>query len=155
MASGFIILEDGRCLARTWTVYNYILELVISELTEDTKEAEFRNWLQTLIPNENDEYNGYGGFIKHDTGEEVQRWLDLRELTKENQQLFWVALQHSLNGLRKASKGNNDNDDTIELLKTLLKMKHLSDIGDNPNKLTDWKDGYVEPPSGKRTGPGW
>lgn len=58
MASGFIILKDGRCLARRWTTYDYIIELIIEDLSNDrNKEAkEFKEWLQTLIPGEGDEY---------------------------------------------------------------------------------------------------
>ncbi len=75
MASGFIILKDGRCLAKRWSIFDYIIELVIEELlNEQCKEAiEFKEWLQTLIPNENDEYNGYGGHTRLNWEEKFAR----------------------------------------------------------------------------------
>ena len=157
MASGFIILKDGRCLSRRWTYYDYLIELAIKELSNirHKNTENFKNWLQTLIPKEGDEYNGYGGFIRQADGENVQRWLDLRELTTENQQLFWDSLQRTLTNLITEGQLNKRNDDLINLLKQFLKMKHLADIGDNPDNLSDWQKGYVEPPTGKQTGPGW
>ena len=52
MASGFIILKDGRALARRWSHYDYIIELAISELskTNDKSAEDLKNWFQTLIP---------------------------------------------------------------------------------------------------------
>jgi len=32
MASGFIILKDGRCFGRRWTGYDEILKIAIKEL---------------------------------------------------------------------------------------------------------------------------
>lgn len=157
MASGFIILKDGRCLSRRWTHYDYLIELAIKELSsmKGKKAEDFKGWLQTLIPQEGDEYNGYGGFIRKANGENVQRWLDLRELTTENQQLFWDSIQNTLSNLITKDKLHKDNENLISLLKRFLKMKHLVDIGDNPDNLSDWVKGYIEPPSGKRSGPGW
>jgi hypothetical protein len=154
MASGFIILKDGRCLVRRWTTYDYIIELVIENLRNEGKDKPLKEWLRTLIPEEDDEYNGYGGFIKKSTGEEVQRWLDLREMTKENQALFWLALQRAVTTLIAISD-NEANQENIALLKLMLKMKHLADIGDNPDNLSDWRPGDVEPPTGRQIGPGW
>jgi hypothetical protein len=151
MASGFIILKDCRCLARRWTIYDYLIELVIDDLSylQDSKAIEFKHWLQTLIPKENDEYNGYGGFIRQETGEDVQRWLDLRELTEENQQLFWKSLQLRLRKLI-TSPEKDKNDDLIWLLKYFLRMKRLTDIRDNPDNLTDWRKGHATPASAKK-----
>lgn len=154
MASGFIILKDGRCLARRWAIYDYIIEQAFRNLNDDGKEQPFKKWLQTLIPETGDEENGYGGFIKKSTGKETQRWLDLRELTEENQNLFWLALQRAITNLI-TKPDNTDKKEDIELLKLILKMKHLADVGDNPDNLSDWKPGHVEPPTGRQSGPGW
>ena len=157
MASGFIILRDGRSLARRWTAYDYIIELVIDKLSKKRlKEADdFKNWLQALLPNPDDIYNGFGGFIRKDTGENVERWLDLRELTEENQQLFWESLQESLRELILDKQNQEYNSHIIFILKYFLRMKKLADIGDDPTNLSDWRDGYVTPSTNKKVGPGW
>jgi len=157
MASGFIILKDGRALARRWSHYDYIIELAISELskTNDKSAEDLKNWFQTLIPNEGDIENGYGGFIRKADGENIQRWLDLRELTSVNQQLFWESIQNALTRLSSDDQAKTDIQDSIKLLKRFLEMKHLADIGDNPDNLSDWGKGYIVHQSGKRVGPGW
>ncbi len=157
MASGFIILKDGRSLARRWSHYDYIIELAINALSEtnDKRAEDLKNWLQTLIPIEGDIENGFGGFIRKTDGENIQRWLDLRELTNENQQLFWESMQKALTRLSRDDQAKIDNQVSIMLLKRFLKMKKLADIGDNPDNLSDWKKGYITPPSGNRVGPGW
>lgn len=96
------------------------------------------------------------GFIKHDTGENIRRWLDLRELTETNQELFWTSLQHSLNKLI-TTVNTEDKDKTvyIEPLKILLKMHRLAHIRDDPDNLSHWQNGYTEPPSNNKIGPGW
>jgi hypothetical protein len=157
MASGFIILKDGRCFSRRWTTHDYVINLVIKELSgsNDKEVIEFKNWLLTLLPAEEDEYNGYGGFLRKSTGENIQRRLDLRELTVQNQELFWSALQNTLTKLITNKDAENADKDSLTLLRHLLKMKHLADIGDDPDNLSDWQKGYIEPSSNKRSGPGW
>jgi hypothetical protein len=155
MASGFIILTDGRCFARQADVYDYIIQLVIEELSDNENAKEFKQWLETLISSKEDIDMGWGS-IKHDTGENIMRWLDLRELTETNQKLFWTSLQHSLNKLiATLSTENKDKTAHIELLKILLKMHRLAYIRDDPNNLSHWQNGYTEPPSNNKIGPGW
>jgi hypothetical protein len=56
MASGFIVLSDGRCFARGWSAYDEVLRAVAAEL-----HGEFQEWLVSLVPNtEDEEHLGYG-----------------------------------------------------------------------------------------------
>lgn len=155
MASGFIIMKDGRCFARKADVYDYVIKTVIEELRRNGRNSEFMQWLASLIPADNDIDMGYG-FIRYDSGEELSRWLDLRELTADNQKAFWTSLQDSLN--RNTAKLNPESQDKStfnELLVLLLRMNYLAEIEDNPDNLSDWQKGYTEPYSNNRVGPGW
>ena len=152
MASGFIILSDGRCWARRWTAYDYLLEITAQELGGCKEEMNLKLWLQSLIPGENDTELGWG-FLKKDTEEKVTRNLDLRELTPTNQQMFWAALQRATTKLITASGEKNEH--FIFELKRILRMRRLALIRDSPDNLSDWVKGHVEPSSGKRIGPGW
>ncbi|WP_276482519.1 hypothetical protein [Paraflavitalea pollutisoli] len=157
MASGFIILSDGRCLARRWTFYDLIFELVIEVLSADQDQDElkiaFCNWLRTQIPSSEDIECGYC-FIRPD-GENVVRHFDLRELTPGNQEIFWKAIQRIL--IRDILQPEKDEYDLIRIkvFKIFLRMKKLADRLDHPDNLSDWRKGYTEPPSGERVGPGW
>ncbi|MGO4291289.1 hypothetical protein [Chitinophaga sp. RAB17] len=152
MASGFIIIKDGRCFSRKSAVYDYIISIVIKELRMNDPDNEFGLWLASLIPGEKDIDIGYG-FIRHDTGEELARWLDLGEITEANQLIFWSSLQHFLN--RNITDLRSRDESTYELLIILLKMNYLADTGDDPDNLSDWHKGYTEPYTNNRIGPGW
>lgn len=70
MASGFIILKDGRCFGRRWTVYDEILKIVIKELRLIGNGKDLADWLETQIPDLDDESGECGwGFHKTSTGE--------------------------------------------------------------------------------------
>ena len=151
MASGFIILNDGRCFSRHWSLYDAIIKLAVDGLTDNINVVEFKDWLQALLPGENDMYDGLGGFYRAGTDENVSRWLDLRELTDENQQLFWNALLVT----QANEQFRKDNEYIVALLDTIIKMKQLADNNDPPENLSDWRDGYTQPPTGNHIGPGW
>jgi hypothetical protein len=153
MASGFIILSDGRCLAPRYTGYDYLLELAVSEMADSGEERAFKAWLQTRVPAEGDIESGFGGFIKPITHENVIRHLDLRELTPANQERLWIAWQKAVS---KLILSRDERDSFIVFrLKRLLRMRRLVRIKDNPDNLSDWIKGYVEPPTGAKAGPGW
>jgi hypothetical protein len=153
MASGFIILSDGRCLAPRYTGFDYLLELAIGEMRTDCDEGDFRQWLQTRIPSEGDIENGYGGFVKASTNENILRNLDLRELTPANQERFWCALQRAVRKLILARDERYDG--ILYLLKRILRMRRLTRIKDDPDHLSDWRAGIIEPSTGAKAGPGW
>jgi hypothetical protein len=152
MASGFIILNDGRCWSRRWTAHDRVLEFVIEELGPKPTEREFKEWLQYRIPAKGDIEMGYA-FIKQDSDENIVRVLDLRELTPENQKSLWAALQKAYTKLVTGAGEQNEHLNII--LRRLLKMRRLAQANDNPDNFSDWVKGYVKPPSGKKSGPGW
>lgn len=145
MASGFIILKDGRCAAPRYTVYDVMLQRIAACLPEHP----FRDWLLAQTADEEqDEESGFGGFYRRGNVDEyVKRWLDLRELTEENQALFWKAAADALPG--------TDNEIIKDWLQKMLEMNRLAEAGEHPDNLSDWAKGYVEPSSGNKTGPGW
>jgi hypothetical protein len=153
MPSGFIILSDGRCLAPRYTGYDYLPELAMGEMSDESEEGVFKAWLKTCIPAEGDIENGFGGFIKPLTHENIMRQLDLRELTPANQDRFWAALQRALEKL--VLTADEKHDGVIYLLKKILRMRRLVEIKDDPDHLSDWRQGYMTPPTGKKIGPGW
>jgi len=144
MASGFIILKDGRSATPRYTLYDVLLQSIASHLPE----GEFREWLKSQTADETDEESGFGGFYRGEASEYIKRWLDLRELTEENQNLFWKAVQ-------SAVEAAPDNEMVVDWLQKMLQMNRLIEAGDHPDNLSDWRKGYVEPPSGLKSGPGW
>ena len=52
VASGFLILSDGRCLARNWAAYDAVLRAVAEQLDAT---LELRAWLLLLLPGPDDE----------------------------------------------------------------------------------------------------
>lgn len=145
MASGFIILKDGRCAAPRYTLYDLILQSVAEHLPI----SEFRDWVisQTAAEDEEETDCGYG-FFRKDSDEFVKRSFDLRELTEENQPQFWKAVQLAF----ESEKGREILADWLE---KMLEMNRLAELGDAPDNLSDWQKGYVQPFSAEKKGPGW
>jgi hypothetical protein len=89
MASAFWYLEDGRGFAGRWRGMFWMLELINNEIKLIKGAEEFSEYLDYYIWNkELDEYNGYGGFVRTSTGENIMLDIDLREFTKTNRQYF-------------------------------------------------------------------
>ena len=82
MASGFIILRDGRCLSVTHAAHDAVLHSIAAAMQDATP---LHAWLLTQIPVEMDVELGYA-FVRASDGEHVSRKLDTRGLTKPNQE---------------------------------------------------------------------
>ena len=153
MASGFIILQDGRCFAKRWWRYDAVLREVITELNCNQQEQELAIWLSSLLPGPDDEEElGYGAWLRKSDGEIISRHLDLRELTGANQYRFNQAVRRALTRLEE-TKPNNLTEDMITCVSLITDMIECAERGEPPLSLSDWV--CVEPPSGKRLGPGW
>jgi len=154
MASGFIILEDGRCWARRWTFFDAVIEKICERISDG--DNEFKVFLESALPNENDIEMGWG-FIRDTDKETVVRTIDLREFAPLNRILFWKAAQTALAALyqNKKDKNSEANETLIFGLQLLLKMHKRITKGESPNTLTDWREGYSEPETGNKKGPGW
>ena len=152
MASGFIILQDGRCFAKRWWRYDAVLREVITELNRSRQEQELAIWLRSLLPGPDDvEELGYGAWLRKSDGEIISRHLDIRELTVGNQNRFNQSVLRALSRL-KETEHNNLTEDTITCLSLIADMIECAERGEPPLSLSDWV--CVEPPSGKRLGPG-
>jgi hypothetical protein len=152
MASGFWYLEDGRCFARRMSWMAHLMELITNELKEIEGAGLFYEYLKKFVPDQDDESNGYGGFIRKRTGENIMMVLDLREFTPENRAYFWQATQQALQKL--ILKGNEQHQGDIVLLKLLLDMHKRIKKGESPEKLSDTGK-HIEPYNGLKAGPGW
>ena len=153
MASGFLILADGRCLAVRWHYFDLTLRAVAEALDDSVHEQSLRKWLLTLLPEPSgiDEL-GYGAWLRSKDQQVIRKYLDVRELTLENQRLFHQA---ALRAGEKAVLAEATNWDPmlVDCLVHLLDMVERADRGEVPSSLSDWTQ--VKPPEGRKIGPGW
>lgn len=152
MASGFIILKDGRCFGRRWTIYDSIIELIIENLGDNEDEKALSDWLQLQIPSaEDDESEDAGfGFVSKKQDAFISRELDIRGLHLKNQDLFWRAF---INGKSDLENKPNKNKALISMLEDFYEMYQLAEQGEDPLEMSDW--GRTANPCMKRLGPGW
>ena len=153
MASGFIVYKDGRCFAPRWTGYDEIIRIAIRELKEIENGHALADWLIMQIPatEDADVIEMGWGFIDPRVGETVNRNLDLRSLTEENQRLFWKATQ---NARIKIAKAETDYSTiSSDLFNRYYQMFELSEKGEPPMELNDWR--VLADPCTEKNGPGW
>jgi hypothetical protein len=151
MASGFWILEDGRGFSRRYSWMAGMLKRIVQELQQLEGANNFYEYLNYMVPSDQDEPNGHGGYTKASNGESVMMDFDLREFTLENQDFFWKASQKALQKCILTKSEENEGD--IHLLTILMDMKKRIDKKENPelfNHLTT-----TIPYSAKKSGPGW
>lgn len=126
MASGFWILEDGRGFSRRYSWMAEMLKRIVEELQHLEGANDFYDYLNYMVPNEHDEPNGHGGYIKASNGESVMIDFDLREFTAQNQNFFLEC--SSKKHLKKCILLKiEENDGIIYLLTTLMDMKKRID----------------------------
>ncbi|UOQ51081.1 hypothetical protein [Hymenobacter cellulosivorans] len=157
MAKGFITLDDGRGFAPRWRAYDMVLQLVIDGLGEDPYEQKFKQFLQGLIPNPDvPEENSTGDalFVRQSDGLTIFRNLDLRSLTRRNQQLFWEALQRSYRNIRLGAP-HQGTELFWTSVRKLLRMRRAAARRTSPYVDNDWSDGVLEPFDGTKIVPGW
>jgi hypothetical protein len=144
MASGFIVLADGRCFARRWSAYDDVLRAVAAEL-----EGTLQAWLLSLLPgSEDEEHLGHGPWLRKSDQLIVERFLDIRELTTENQRRFHDAVK------RANERITSSKESVLKVcLSDLADMVNRADRGETPLSRSDWRT--IKPPQGKRIGPDW
>jgi hypothetical protein len=117
-------------------------------VADDAGGRELRAWLLSLVPgDEDEEHVGYGPWFRKHDQKLVERHLDLRELTPENQTLIKNAIARAHAGA--ASKPPHLQDQ----IRDLAEMVARSERGEPPETMTDLRE--VPPLSGDRSGPGW
>ncbi|BDD03981.1 hypothetical protein [Aureibacter tunicatorum] len=153
MASGFIILKDGRCFARRWTGYDEIIRIAITELEQIENGKDLAEWLMLQIPNSEDDESADAGWGFHNSriDEWINRELDLRSLTKENQKLFWRAIQKGKNKLTEQGVGYSPL--SFDFFYVFYDMCERAEKGEPPLALTDWNK--LADPCTEQNGPGW
>ena len=148
MASGFLILPDGRCFARRWSFYDAVLRAIVDELTSP-EAAELRGWLLGLLPGPADEEHvGYGPWYRAADERLVERMLDLRELTTGVQRLICEAATRAA---RRDAAGCPEW--LADCLSELSDMVARFERGEPPLSRSDWVE--VVPREGRKIGPGW
>jgi len=150
MASGFIVLADGRCFSPTSRLYDLTLRMVADQLQDSEAARTLRKWLLTLLPDPSDTDVGYG-FVRASDQRTVERMIDVRELTVENQHLFHRAAQ--LAGERMQSEMGEQANWARKCAVSLADMVARADRGEAPLSRSDWRE--VTPPTGRKLGPGW
>lgn len=137
MASGFIILKDRSCFACRWTGYDEILRLVSNESSKIDPSSNLHITLSKRIPNEDntEEVEMCWGFINQ-SGDTVERTLDLRGLSDMENQLFWKSVQKIYQNI--ILQGSNYSTLYPPFLRDFLKRKKLLDRYHPPLEHSDW-----------------
>ena len=145
MASGFIVLGDGRCLAVHYPVYDAVLRSISCALSQ---LDPLRGWLDTQLPGEVDVELGFA-FVRLANGEQVLRYLDVRGLTDPNQTKFEDAAL-----IAQPSAGPHATFELVEVaISRLRDMIESRRAGASPLALSDWTTQPAEPV--EKIGPGW
>ena len=143
MASGFMVLPDGRCFSRRWSVHDAVLHAVAEEVTAEP----LRHWLLEQLPGPEDEEEiGYGAWLRNADQTIVAKFIDLRLMTVENQRLFSEAA-------KTAALVPRHEDWVASNLLDLADMVSRVERGELPLSKSDWV--VVMPPEGGKIGPGW
>ena len=138
MASGFVILNDGRCFSVRSAVHDDVLRAVLDAMNSD--EPLYR-WLAEQLPSDEDTDLGYA-FVRHRNGEHVSRELDLRGLTELNRAVFEEAVLET--------ERTNASEPALVRLRQMIRCCRA---GAPPLELSDWT--AEAPPLSERIGPGW
>jgi hypothetical protein len=143
MASGFIVLPDGRCFSRRWSAHDVVLRAVANELSSHA----FRHWLLEHLSGPSDEEElGYGAWLRSSDQSIILRVIDLRLVTRENQQEFCDAA-------KRAAVVEREEAWLAKSLSELADMVMRMERGEPPLSKSDWVD--VLRPEGGHIGPGW
>lgn len=147
MPSGFLVLPDGRCFARRWFAHDAVLRAIADQLANESEARELYLWLLAQMPGPKDEEEiGYGAWVRAADGKIIVRYLDLRLMTPENQQLFCEAV-------KRLQSAINTEDWLKECIVDLTDMVVRVERGEPPLSKSDWRE--VVPPEGEVIGPGW
>lgn len=155
MASCFIIFKNGATFSRRWTGYDCIIQIAIKELLLLENGKPLAEWLRLQIPLEDETEDqrvesGYG-FYQATTGKWVNRSLDTRSFTEDNQKLFWQAIENGRVNLHNPEL-EDYSDLSLEYFDYFYEMYQLSVQGVLP-------EGYSHTTNSdscsEKNGPGW
>ncbi|MFC0518939.1 hypothetical protein ACFFGT_32290 [Mucilaginibacter angelicae] len=149
--NGFITLENGEDFSIRWTGYDEIIRIAIKELSFLDNSNELAEWLDTQVPNENEDDGNFVPFYK-ENGEMILRIIDVRGLTTANRLLFWTAVE---NGEEKLLRLGNEYSILNPIVITDLMEMHQT-IPDNIEIFEENAE-YIVTNNDviKKIGPGW
>ena len=144
MPSGFIILHDGRCFAPRWVAYDDAIRAIMRQLPDTDQGTALRVWLESLIPAGEDTATiGYGPWLRARDEKIIARYIDLRCVTPENQNL----IEDAVLALRDSG------DQNVSYIDTLADMIRRCRAGETPLSFSHWSEVVAAPEV--RIGPGW
>jgi hypothetical protein len=154
MPSGFLILADGRCLARRWLAYDQVIRAVAESMDDSAEGLAMRDWLLSLLPGPEDEEEiGIGAWHRSTDDQTIVRHLDIRELTPQNQRRFHTAVSEAVKRCVELPEAFDWLDLGRESLMDLGDMVIRGGRGEAPLSRSDWRE--VVPSEGRHVGPGW
>jgi hypothetical protein len=146
VASGFITLRDGRCLAVRWSFHDAIIAAIAAELDRDDTERELAAWLRGRLPGPDDiEHLGYGPWVRQRDGAHIPRTLDLRAFAASYRDRFEEGALRVAQHLPEA-------DVLHKAVARLADMILRARRGEPPLELSDLR--AVKPRELNRDGPG-
>lgn len=146
MASGFLILPDGRCFSRRWTAHDAVLRVVANHLGNDPAARPLHQWLLEQLPGPNDQEElGYGAWFRNSDQQIIVRKIDLRQMTAESQRQFCAAV-------KRASLNDHSEEWLKRCVADLADMVARFERGEPPLSKSDWRE--VMPPEVGSIGPG-
>jgi hypothetical protein len=140
---GFIILNDGGA----WTAANWAYDVAIRYIAEALPSTQEAIALSKWLLQQTSEIQGMG-----------LEYVDLRELTAENQALFIQAVRKAIMNIKdRGAEGWSDASVFSawkEYFEVLLKLIESIERGE-PSSMFNPHMEEIIPPTGKRSGPGW
>jgi len=142
---GFIIIDDGRAVAPNNWGYDRMVEEIANSLPPTLEGSALEEWLL----DQRVAIRGIGS-------------VDVRELTQENQQMFWEAVSDAIDLCERegpSSKSDPGWDPVIfaswmEAFRTLWKLRESYLRGEPPESFNPYMTATI-PPTGNTSGPGW
>ncbi|WP_291727428.1 hypothetical protein [Bernardetia sp.] len=125
MSSGFIEINDKKTFSARWTIYDKILHLLITELSqiEDAEVQSVSCFLQSYTPPQNmdkDLEMGWGFITSDDV---VARIVPLSELNDKQKEIFWGGVETVYAKLTHQKKINSTIKIQSDLIKELLSLR--------------------------------
>ena len=132
MASGFLILPDGRCYAVRWSLFDDVMRTVAIELSKNAESKVLHGWLTTKIPTVDDvEDMGAGMWLRSSDQELLNRKIDLRDLPVQDRLRFCEATKN-------ASRVSVRDEMTSQGLSSLVGVIERYERCDPPLRKSEW-----------------
>lgn len=133
MASGFLVLPDGRCFSKRWAFQDRIIEAVSAALHQEPEAQRLRAWLLGRIPHSPDDVELGFAWVRATDKEFIPRRIDSRLMNSEHQKLLCQAI--------KDAACVDHSDDVLDYwLDELADMVLRYERGEPPLSKSDWRN---------------